>query len=231
MAVITISRQYGSGGDEIASLTCQATGYRMFDKLLLTKAAFEAGLSEGEVFDYSEENYKVKNFLSRLFGINRPVAQFHVWREEGDGVRVAEQVQLSEEAALALERRAVEYACKLGNTVIVGRGGQAILEDEPGVLHVRVEASLEDRILRVRGDPRVAGQPFEMLIETRRAAMDQIDMRDSASADYLKRFYGVDWSDPMLYHLVVNTSKLTVEQAARLIIETARLLERVPEPA
>jgi CMP/dCMP kinase len=231
MAVITISRQYGSGGDEIAVLICKATGYRLFDKILLRKAAAEAGISADEVYDYSEENYKVKNFLSRLFGGNQPVARFNIWREEGDGIRVAEQVQLSEEAALSLEHKAVEFACKQGNMVIVGRGGQVILKDSPGVLHVRLEATLEDRILRVRGDPRAPGQPFEALVDTRRAAKDEIDAHDLASADYLKRFYRVDWSDLALYHLVINTSKLSFDQAAHTIIDTARRMETVREQA
>lgn len=231
MAVITISRQYGSGGDEIAGLVCQNTGYRLFDKFMLARAATEAGLSEDEIIDYSEEHYKVKNFLGRLFGSSQTIAQRSVWKEDASGVRVAEQVQLTETAAVALVRKAMEYANWVGNTVIIGRGGQAILQDMPAVLHVRIEAPLEDRILRVRNDPRTVEQHLATPVEVRRYAQILIETRDAASEDYLKRFYKVDWSDPALYHLVINTGKLTLEQAAGLIVEAIRLMEAVPVPA
>ena len=231
MAVITISRQFGSGGDEIANLLCQQSGCRLFDKFLLARAAAETGFSKEEIVDYSEDDHKVQTFLSRLFGSSRAIAQRSVWREDVSGVRVAEHVELTEDAVISLVRKAVEYAGRVGNTVIIGRGGQVILKDHPGALHVRIEAPLEDRILRVRNNPSLVDQQFATPVEARRFAQNLIETRDAASADYLKRFYGVDWSDPMLYHLVINTGKLTIEQAARLIDETARMLEGAAEPA
>lgn len=222
MSVITISRQYGSGGDEIAEIICQNTGYQLFDKHLLARAAFEAGISDQEVIDYSEDNYKVKHFLARLFGISRPIAQLRIWKEGKDGVRIAEEVQLNEEHALSLVRKAVEYAYEIGNIVIVGRGGQIILKDKPEVIHVRIEADIEDRLVRVRSHPAQITQTFSDSVEARRAAQNIIDTFDTGSADYLKRFYGVDWSDPMLYHLIINTSKLSIEQAANLITEATQ---------
>ncbi|MCE1255482.1 MAG: cytidylate kinase-like family protein, partial [Anaerolineae bacterium] len=67
MTVITVSRQFGSGGDEIVNNVCQKTGYHQFGKFQISQAAFEAGLSSPESIDYSEDNYKVKNFIERLF--------------------------------------------------------------------------------------------------------------------------------------------------------------------
>jgi cytidylate kinase len=224
MAVITVSRQFGSGGDEIVEKVCKTTGYYLFDKQLLAKAAFEAGLSDQEIVDYSEDNYRVKNFLDRLFGRSRPVAQVRVWKEGRDGVRTMEEMNLSEENALSLVRNAIETSYKMGNIVIVGRGGQMILKDHPDVLHVRIEAPLEERLLRVRSNPAFASRSFSDSFEARQAAQNLIEVNDIASADYLKRFYGVDWSDPMLYHMVINTCKLSIEQSARLIIDAAQRL-------
>jgi cytidylate kinase len=68
-------------------------------------------------------------------------------------------------------------------------------------------------------------------LEARRAALDLIEASDSASADYLKRFYGVDWSDPMRYHILLNSAKLSIEQAANLIIAAAQVLARETELA
>jgi cytidylate kinase len=231
MSVITISRQYGSGGDEIARLICQETGYRLFDKHILVRAALDAGLSDQEIFDYSEDNYKVKNVFQRLFGRGEPVARIHVWREDMLGVRSSELVALDEDQALILVRNAVEKAYEMGDIVILGRGGQVILKEKPGVLHVRIEAPFEERLDRVRGQLRAEGRVFASWLEERRAAQDLIEANDTTSADYLKRAYGVDWSDLQLYHLVINTGLLRFELAARAIQDIATRMEPNLQPA
>lgn len=225
MSVITISRQFGSGGDEIAALICKQTGFKLFDKHLLAVAAFESGLADQEIVDYCEDNFKVKNFFERLFSPSRPVAQARIWKEDVHGVRVVEEMPLNEDHALACVQKAVQRAYQLGDFVIVGRGGQALLKDHPEVLHVRVIAPNEDRLLRVRNSPVMAGHTYSDAAEERRATQVLLENRDAASARYLKRFYGVDWADPGLYHLLINTGKLPLEAAARLIIESALALQ------
>jgi len=225
MAVITISRQFGSGGDEIADRVCQSLGYRHFDKRLIARAAAEAGFSEQQDLDFSEENYQVKNFMERLFSRSRPVAHVRVWKESTTGVRVAEEMQLTEEHALALVQKAVEVAYQNGNVVIVGRGGQILLKKYPDVLHVRIEAPMEDRIQREKLQLKLEKQMPLDTIETRRVAQDLIEQRDAASADYLKHFYGIDWSDPLHYHLVINSSKLSPDLAAQVIVNLVHCLE------
>ena len=219
MAVITISRQYGSGGDEIADRICQELGYRQFDKRLIAQAAVGAGLSDQEIIDFSEENYKVKNFMDRLFNRSQTVAQVRVWKEDAQGVRSPESIQIDEEYALMLTKRAVEAAHHTGNIVIVGRGGQVILKDYLDVIHIRIEAPLEDRIQRVKNQMKAESNLTADTVEARRKAQDRIGARDLASSDYLQRFYGVDWTDPCLYHLVINTGKIKIKMAVEIIID------------
>ncbi len=214
MAVITISRQFGSGGDEIAEQVRQMLQYRIFDKDLIAQATLESGISDQEVMDYSEANYKVKGFFDRLFGRSRPVGEVRMWTEDTSGVRTAEAVPLTEEHALSLVQKAIKAACQEGNIIVVGRGGQALLQDCPNVLHVRIEAPLEDRLLRVR----------EQLKLKRRPASEMIEARDEASADYVRRFYKVNWADPLQYHLIINTGKVGLDTAARLIVDAVRQL-------
>ena len=222
MAVITISRQFASYGNDIAEKVCESAGYYLFDKRIIAEAAVEVGLSDEEIVDFKEDNYKIKGFFNRLFGRD----QLHIWKEMEDGVRKVEEVPLSEENTLSLVKRAIKNAYKMGDTVIVGRAGQVILGESPGVLHVRIETPIEERIVRVRSHPKIASRSFIGPLEARRAALDLIEESDDASADYLKRFYGVNWSDPMLYHVLINTGKMKVEQAAKLIIEAAKQLEK-----
>jgi cytidylate kinase len=230
MAVITISRQIGTGGDEIVNRLCQVLGYQQFDKRLITQAAEESGLSDQEAAeirfeDYSEENRKVTNFLARLFNRKEIIVQARVWRETPTGGEASvEQIRLSEESIIALVEHAIRSAHASGKCVIVGRGGQIVLKDKPDVIHVRIIAPFEDRIQQMKEQFRHSRQAFHADIELRRDAQDWITGRDEASADYLRRFYDVDWNDPSLYHVVINTSRVSVDQAVELI---ARLVSEV----
>jgi len=230
MAVITISRQFGSGGDEIADHICHELGYRQFDKRLIAQAAAGVGLSEQEIIDFSEENYKVKNFLDRLLGRSQAVAQVRVWKEDAKGIRASEAIQINEEHALMMTKRAVEAAHHTGDIVIVGRGGQVILKDYLDVLHIRIEAPLEDRIQCVKAQMKDEHHLPTDTVEARRKAQNLIGSRDLASADYLRRFYGVDWADPLLYHLMINTGKVKMKLAVQMIIDMVNspIIERVP---
>ena len=223
MAVITVSRQFGSGGDKIVEMVCEAAGYQIFDKSIIAAAARDAGLSDQAIVDYSESTYKVRNFFSRLFGGGRTL------RREGGkgGERLDENSPLSEENALSLVRKAVIYAHGQGDMIIVGRGGQVLLRGCPDVLHVRVVAPMHDRLQRLRNDPILAGRVFTNSAEDRREERELIRSSDAASSGYLRQFYGVDWADPLLYHLVINTGFMPPNQAAGLIVDAARQLDRV----
>jgi CMP/dCMP kinase len=207
MAVITISRQYGSEGDEIAANLCQILGYQSFNKQLMLKVAAEVGLTEGEVVDFTEDQHRVRGFLDRLLGSPPPlVTQMHRWSE----VKVIDVAD-----SIPLVQSIIRAAYKHDKVVIVGRGGQAVLRNKPGVLHVRIEAPLETRIQRV--------QLRESL--THDLAREAVIQRDRAAADYLKRFYNVDWSDALLHHLIINTGRWGIESASRLIVSAVSLLQ------
>ncbi len=149
MAIITISRQYGSGGNEIAAWVSEKLGYPLFDKSLIDKAAAQAGLSQKEIRDFSEDNYKITSFLDRLFNRMAVSAYVRTW-EYPELLETPVEEPLDETTMLTLVQKAVRSACESGNMIIVGRGSQAILKDESNVIHVRIVAPLEDRIQRVK---------------------------------------------------------------------------------
>lgn len=227
MTVITISRQYGSGGDEIAHRVGEILNYKHFDKRQIAQAAIETGLSGQEVVDYSEESHKVQGFLNRLFNphANAPVGR--TWREDASGIRIVEEVRMSEEAAISLVQKAIRGAALAGNMIIVGRGGQMVLSDEPGAFHVRIEAPMEARIARVKEQVRLELPPDLPDTAVALRVQDRIVVKDAASADYLKRYYHVDWADPLLYHMVLNTGRMSVYQAAEIIVMAIREMEGV----
>jgi len=126
---------------------------------------------------------------------------------------------LDEQGAIELIRATVAAAYRRDNVLIMGRGGQAILEDKPDVLHIRVVAAFEDRVARLQAEQNM----------TPSQARRYIQEDDEAKAEYLKVFFNVDPDDATLYHVVLNTSKLGIEGALALIKHALSLLP--PRPA
>ncbi|HEY3289022.1 MAG TPA: cytidylate kinase-like family protein [Anaerolineae bacterium] len=221
MATITISREYGSGGDEVAARVSEVLGYHYFDKTLMAQLVKETGLAEDEVVDFSEDNYKVRGLLDKLFAPRGGRELYNVSQGSGvtQGARIRETAIQNESQGITLVQGVIWAAYKQGNMVIVGRGGQAILKGLPGVLHVRILAPPESR--------------FEHITATENlhhfGLRKEIVEHDEAAADYLKRFYNIDWADPMLYDLVINTEHLSVEAATDIIVAAVKYLP-VPEP-
>lgn len=220
MAVITMSRQVGSGAEELANQLCQELGVVAFDKRLMMSVASDVGLSEGEIVDYSEEQYERRNFFEALLGRRRPVAETAMWVGGGEEGYERQVRGLDEDRAIDLIRATVQAAYGWGNVLIVGRGGQTILEDKPDVLHVRVVAPFEERVWRVRKQA-ASGKVPKGLGNSEGVTAPQarrfIQERDQASAEYLRTFHHIDADDPTLYHLVLNTGKLTIDKCVELI--------------
>lgn len=100
---------------------------------------------------------------------------------------------------------------ELGNVIIVGRGANVVTAKLPHVLHVRIVSSLERRIAQM--------QRFENL--DRREAAERIQREDLGRERYLRKHFDKDINDPLLYHLVINTDLVTLDDAARLIADLA----------
>lgn len=96
-----------------------------------------------------------------------------------------------------------------GDVVIVGRAGQVVLADRADVLHVRIIAPTEVRVGRIASMQEIPPT----------AARARVRESDRTRREYLRRTYHVDWNDPELYDLVLNTKKMTVASAADLICE------------
>jgi CMP/dCMP kinase len=231
MAVITISREFGSGGDEVASHLCELLGYHSFGKPQIIQAVKETTLSNRNAIDYSEDNHEVQTFLDRLFGRTASSVQKIAWSENPSISPRPEQADVHDLAVLSLSKRAILAAVQAGNMVIIGRGGQILLKDSPGVLHVRIEASVEVRLERVKNQLKAEPGASNSEKNLARAAADLIASRDMASADYLKRFFNIDWHDPQLYHIVLNLGKFNVDQAVQIIASAARILEMQQAPS
>ncbi len=207
MTTITLSRQLGSGGDQIAARVSELLNYRLFDKNMILQVAADVGLSENEIVDFSEDSHTARNFFERLFGGSRTVARSRVWVEAPGGERQAQDVRLDDQSSVAITQASVQAAFRRGNVIIIGRGGQAILRGRKDVLHVRIVAPIQQRVARL----------VDEQFTSYDSAAQMIKAHDRASQDYLKHYYDIDWDDPLLYHLVINTGLCSVEMAAHWI--------------
>lgn len=128
MRAVTVSREYGSGGGEIAARLARQLGWRLIDHQIVVQAARDLGIRESVVRAYDE---KTADPLSRIMQWPYPAP--------------ATEVQAYRESL----HRVVLDAANNGHAVIVGRGGQALLANKRDVLHVRVVAPLEQRVAYV----------------------------------------------------------------------------------
>jgi cytidylate kinase len=189
MSAITISRELGSLGCEIARKAAEQLGFRLVQHELINQAARRAGTPEAALAAIDD--------LGLL------------------GLTPSPKANRAYQVAV---RQVIEGLAAEGNVVIIGRAGQVLLKNKPGVLHVRVIAPDELRAQQI-------SERYQVPLDAARA---QIEASDRYRSRYLKRFYHVRWDDPKLYDLVINTAKMTAETAAGLITHAWSNLQQKP---
>ena len=194
--VLTVSREFGSGGGRIAQSVAKRLGWKLLDSALINEIACEAKVDPGVVSRFDEH---VEGFLSRM---NRTAMRGAAMAA---GVMLERENCFDEDTMADMARQIIEHAYEAGNCVIVGRGAQCILQAKADVFHVFVYAPLRVRIhrLRTRLEP---GANIEQKI---RAV-------DAERAHYLKLRFGKEWNYPHLYDLMISSGD-DEEKTARVI--------------
>ena len=197
MQAITISREYGSGGGEIARRVAQRLQWRLVDHEIVVQVAQSLEISEEEAAARDEHSDSVvSRILSSMHGVD-------------PSLMVVSPVQLPVDAQKYNDalRKAVRGAATAGHVVIVGRGSQVLLSNRRDVLHVRIVAPMKQRINYV--------MQREGLDED--AARARIQLKDRDRQRYLQNEYHVQSEDPHLYDIVVNTGILDLDGIVDLI--------------
>ncbi len=189
MTVITISREYGSGGDQLAEKVAQALGYHLVDKAFVSAVLCQYGLTE-----FDSEYEKQPGF----------------W--EGFDTEKAER----RETMVRMLNQVVRAVARHGNVVILGRSGYAILAGLADVLHVRLQAPLDDRIELVRNATNAS------LLEATALVKENDKMRKA----FVESFYRVPWESALAFDIALNTSHVPVNVATDWVIQAAKLPPR-----
>lgn len=181
MATITISRQLGSLGTEIAQGVAERLNYEYVDKEKIGKVVADFGFAAPDVQKFDEKKPPFWDSLS----IQR-TNFLH-----------------------AIQAVIYDFA-RRGQAVIVGRGGQILLRNLPGTLHVRIFAPFDLRADRMAESRRIeVNQAVKILRQS-----------DQDSSGYIHSFFHADWNDPGLYDLLMNTEKFSEMTAIQLIIDS-----------
>lgn len=199
MPVITIAREFGAGGRDVAQLLADELEATIVDRSLIAEVARRASLPPEEVASEDERGLTFFDRLARAFvPLGDSVAG---WADPDYLLDHHERVQ-------AFTKAALQESARRGNVVIVGRGGAAALRDVPDACHVFLWAPEADRVRTIQ-------ERFGCDAERARRDIHKVDARRAA---YVREVYGVDWRDRQLYDLVLNTARLGHAGAAAAIL-------------
>lgn len=202
--IITIGRQFGSAGREIGNKLANELAIPFYDKELLTRAAKESGFCEEMIHAHDER--PTNSFLYNLvmdtysFGYNSAALV---------------DMPISQKIFLA-QYDAIKKIADEGSCVIVGRCADYALENNPDCISIFVRADLEDKIKRIS----------KRLDVSENKAKDLIYKKDKQRASYYNYYTSKKWGDARSYDLCINTSQISIDDAAELIISYRELYNK-----
>ena len=197
MAVVTISRQFGAGGITLGKAVAERLGFPFLDNELIQMVARKARVSTNWVASIEKEaGGRLLKFVSGL-----------VSRSLVDRVLDEQRGYIDEEIYVDLLQQILRQVAEEGDAVILGRGGQYILRDNPNAVHILLVGAKPDRV-------RFMEEHYEM---TPTRALKTVNLEDKRRASLYRKFGQEDYDDPRLYHLVLNMSQLHMDVACQMV--------------
>jgi cytidylate kinase len=182
--ILTLDREYGSGGADIAQKIAARLGWKLWDQLLTDEIARRMGCECDAVQAVEERRDPAFYRLLKSFMIG-----------SFEGSLDARRIQMvdTNRVRLVIEQILPELAQE-GNCVIVGRGSAYYLGDRPDAFHVFVYAPFDERIRRLRSTGK-----------NEKECTDLVETVDRDRADFVKRYFNIEWPDRHRFHMMVNT--------------------------
>lgn len=208
--IITISREYGSGGRLIGKLVAESLGYDFYDKEIIDMAAQESGLSP-DFIKKTEQNLSSGFLYNLLLG-----SSYSGTANGASSINGTQMLPLADQVFNA-ERKVILVLAKKGNCVIVGRCADYILNtsdeiDSKSLLNVFIYGNLEEKLKRIEN----------LYKEPEQAAKKTIQQIDKRRANHYNTFTEATWGDRKNYDIMINSSTAGIEETARLISEIAK---------
>ena len=196
--ILTVTREYGSGGSVIAKKVAEQLGWNLLDREFIGAVARSAHIDAETVGKYDEQ---VDSWWRKFHHGGLRAAAIYSGATPND-------VQFVDAETMAtFTRRVIAQAAANGNCVIVGRGAQCVLRGCKDAFHVFIYSPWEERASRVRNRVKSPEDVCEL-----------IRLADHERATYVQTYYRCDWKDPHLYHMMIST-QLGTETAAEMIVD------------
>ena len=194
--IITISREFGSGGRSVGKLVAEKLGYRFYDRELVNKVAERSGFSP----EFIEESGEYASARSSLLFALATASQY-----SADGLSMHDRLYIE-------QTKIIKELAAEGDCVIVGRCADFILRDWKECLHVFIHADMESRAKRI----------VERYGEGDRSAEKRLAEKDQKRKVYYKNYTGRNWGQAQNYDLCLNSGVLGVETCAELIVQACK---------
>lgn len=199
MAVVTISRQFGAGGHALGESVAKTLGYQLVDRQIIRRVADAANVSVDWVMAMEKEaGGKLMPFLSRM------VSKNFIERLLPEGTS-----DFDDQRYIVFLQKVIRSIGDEGDVVILGQGAQFILPNKPDTFKFLLVADWEDRV-----------RYFQELFSLERDKAANVLERESRRRDaFLSRLDPRDPNDPGLYNLIINTSRVSLNYASRLVTD------------
>ena len=199
--IITIAREYGSGGREIGKKIADKLKIPFYDKELITMAAKESGFKQ-EMFEKNDEQVDYSNNYLTAIGyvLGSPIAGLT-------------DISMNDELH-QIQAKVIRQLAEKGSCVIVGRCANYVLRNDPSRVSLFITGKTEDKVLRVVNDYQTAS------LEDAEKLMEKTDKR---RGNYYNYYTNQDWKDAQHYDLCVNSSVLGIDKTVDLICEFINL--------
>jgi cytidylate kinase len=204
--VITVEREFGCGGGEIAQALADRLRWKLWDNALAEQIAKLAQVDPSVVTRCDERMDSTFHRLAKVF-----------WRGSYErSMPLAGAEPFDADRFVAIGHEVMETAAQAGNCVIVGRGAPYFLRERPDVFHIFLYAPRSEKLHRLR-----------QLGYRDREAEELVDTVDRDRIEFVKHYFGADWPTRSLYHMMINTA-VGDENVISTILNTMRTLEGQP---
>jgi cytidylate kinase len=202
--VITIEREFGAGGGDVAGKLAEQLGWKLYDHLLTDEIAHLMNCDCRAVEELEERKDSLRYRLFKAF-----------MRGSFEGSLNAPRLKMVDaDCTRAVVERVVTAAAETGESVIVGRGSAYYLRDRPDAFHVFVYGPHEDKVRR--------------LCEKGHSAQEAVELAETVDRDraaYIRQYFGVEWPSRYLFHLMIN-STIGLDNVVQTIVDAVALMEK-----
>jgi len=208
--VLTVEREYGSGGGEIAAALAQRLGWKLWDQALTNEIARQMECDCRVVEERSEKRDPLFHRLLMAF-----------MRGSHEGSLNAPRLKIADaECIREVTEQVVKEAAQCGGCVLVGRGSAYYLENRHDAFHVFIYAPFDEKVRRLRAE----GKP-------EREAVQLAETVDRDRAAFIGQYFKVEWPDRHRFHLMVNSAIGEAAVVDTILDAMDRYQKRQPQPA